>query len=159
MLIKGIKDECMNDFKQIGMLVIFPSCSFKCDKECGRPICQNGHLANEPVINIQISDIIDRYQKNDITSALICGGLEPFDSIQELYELIEEFREVSDDPIVIYTGYTEAEVSKMLAWASIKWQGNLYVKYGRYVPGQEPHYDKVLGVKLASDNQYGKYYQ
>jgi hypothetical protein len=31
---------------------------------------------------------------------------------------------------------------------------NIIIKYGRYIPNQTPHYDEVLGVYLASDNQY-----
>lgn len=33
---------------------------------------------------------------------------------------------------------------------------NIVVKFGRYIPGQEKHYDEVLGVYLASDNQYAE---
>jgi len=36
--------------------------------------------------------------------------------------------------------------------------GNIIVKFGRYRPNQEKHYDKILGVFLASDNQYAKEY-
>ena len=32
------------------------------------------------------------------------------------------------------------------------------VKYGRFVPDCQPHYDEVLGVNLSSDNQYAKRY-
>lgn len=159
MLIKGIKDECLNDFKQIGMLVVFPNCSFKCDKECGRPVCQNSQLANAEVIEVPIEDIVQRYLSNDFASALICGGLEPLDSIAELYELISAFRQVSTDPIVIYTGYTEEEALKILGFNRVLWQGNLYVKYGRYVPDKKPHYDELLGINLASNNQYARYYE
>jgi hypothetical protein len=38
----------------------------------------------------------------------------------------------------------------------LRYYKNIYVKFGRYLVGQEPHYDEVLGVTLASDNQYGK---
>jgi hypothetical protein len=41
-------------------------------------------------------------------------------------------------------------------WKNIKNCGNIIVKFGRYRPNQEPHFDKVLGVELASDNQYAK---
>ena len=159
MLIKGIKDECMNDFKQIGMLVVFPNCNFKCDKEYGQRICQNSHLANAEVIEVPIRTILVRYYTNPISSALICGGLEPLDSIENLYTLIETFRFECNDPVVIYTGYTEEEAERILGWNKIKELGNIYVKYGRFIPNQTPHYDEVLGVKLASNNQYGKYYE
>ena len=33
---------------------------------------------------------------------------------------------------------------------------NIIVKFGRYVPNQPAHYDEVLGVYLASDNQYAE---
>ena len=35
----------------------------------------------------------------------------------------------------------------------------LVIKYGRYVPDQQPHFDEVLGVNLASDNQYARRYE
>ena len=160
MLIKGIKDECFGDFKMPGMLIVFPWCKgFKCDKENGNQICQNSHLANEPVIEIAPQEIVDRYLNNPIPKALICGGLEPFDSIHELYLLITEFRKKSDDPIVIYTGYTEDECNQMLGFQQIKWSGNIYIKYGRFQPNHQPHYDDILGVTLASNNQYGLYYK
>ena len=159
MLIKGIKDECLNDFKQIGTLIIFPNCNFKCDHDCGRHVCQNSHLAKEPVMEFPIAKIIKRHLESDFSTALICGGLEPLDSINDLYALIKEFRQVSNDPVVIYTGYTEDEANNILGWDDIKWLGNLYVKYGRFIPDQQPHFDEILGVNLASDNQYGKYYE
>ena len=33
---------------------------------------------------------------------------------------------------------------------------NIIIKFGRYIPNQKPHYDEVLGVNLASDNQYAE---
>ena len=33
---------------------------------------------------------------------------------------------------------------------------NIIIKYGRFIPHQEKHFDEILGVYLASDNQYGK---
>ncbi len=160
MLIKGIKDECFGDFKEVGMLIVFPWCKgFKCDRENGNQICQNSHLANEPVIDITPQEIVERYVNNPIPKALICGGLEPLDSIHELYELICAFRKATDDPIVIYTGYTANECEHFIGFEQIKWSGNIYFKFGRFIPGHQPHYDEVLGVNLASDNQFGRYYE
>jgi hypothetical protein len=56
------------------------------------------------------------------------------------------------DTVVIYTGYTEPEIAGLLP--SLRDLGNVIIKFGRYMPGQQPHLDDVLGVKLASDNQY-----
>jgi len=33
---------------------------------------------------------------------------------------------------------------------------NIIIKYGRFIPGQEKHYDEILGVYLASNNQYAE---
>ena len=30
---------------------------------------------------------------------------------------------------------------------------NIIIKYGRFIPDQQPHYDEILGVNLASSNQ------
>ena len=31
---------------------------------------------------------------------------------------------------------------------------NIIIKYGRFIPGHSPIYDEVLGVNLASKNQF-----
>ena len=159
MLLKGIKEECFGDFKDPGMLVVFPNCSWKCDKENGTQLCQNWSLAKEPTYDVRPQEIVSRYINNPIPKALICGGLEPLDSMHDLYQLIIEFRAATDDPIVVYTGYTESETQRMLGFDRIKWAGNIYIKYGRFKPNQQPHLDEVLGVNLASDNQYAVYYE
>ena len=33
---------------------------------------------------------------------------------------------------------------------------NIIVKFGRYIPDTDQRYDEVLGVILASDNQYAE---
>lgn len=35
----------------------------------------------------------------------------------------------------------------------LKQFSNIVLKTGRYIPGHEKHYDEVLGVYLASNNQ------
>ena len=91
---------------------------------------------------------------NPITKAVVCGGLEPFDSWEDLQCFIMNFRYHCPDDIVIYTGYKEEEIQDKLEW--LKLYEPIIVKFGRYAPNQQPHYDEVLGVKLASDNQYAK---
>lgn len=56
--------------------------------------------------------------------------------------------------IIIYTGYEVIESSTILCY--LKSYSNIIIKYGRYIMGQQPHYDEVLGVNLASDNQYAE---
>ena len=66
------------------------------------------------------------------------------------------FRHNHYDDIVIYTGYTEKEVKENFDWIFL--YENIIIKYGRFIPNQSPHYDKILGVNLSSDNQYAKEY-
>ena len=59
-----------------------------------------------------------------------------------------------NDDIIIYTGYDKNEIEDQIM--ILKKYKNIIVKFGRYVPGQQAHFDKVLGVELASDNQYAE---
>lgn len=136
------------------MFIGFPNCTFKCEKECGEHCCQNSALAQAPSINVAIDTLIKNYINNPITKSVVCGGLEPFDSWIELLDFIKEFRYYSDDDIIIYTGYKEEEiVDKVNVLKSYK---PIIIKFGRYIPGQQSHYDEVLGINLASNNQYAK---
>lgn len=152
-----VKDVVFEDFVNYrlpSMFVVFPSCTFKCEKENGAACCQNGAVASLPDVRIDPVELANRYAANPITKAVVFGGLEPFDSFNDMLMLIHAVRVVSDDPIVIYTGYTKKELEEKLL--SVSAYPNVIVKFGRYVPGQEPHADPVLGVKLASDNQYAE---
>ena len=151
MKIKGIIDEDFVNYKKPCMTIEFPYCSFKCDKECGQPVCQNSALANAKNIDISVNEIVDRYTKNDITDAIVYQGLEPIDLWEELLELTDALRKQTDDDIVIYTGYVKCEIRDKIE--ELKKYKNIIIKYGRYVPNQNKHYDEVLGVELASDNQ------
>ena len=97
---------------------------------------------------------------NPITKAIVCGGLEPFYSPAILYELVSAFRKVTNDDIVIYTGFKECEFKHLLAYKkyldAFQEFPNIIIKYGRFIPNQEKHYDEVLGVELASPNQYAR---
>lgn len=139
------------------MFIIFPKCSFKCDKEANCEICQNSHLAKEPIINYSVDKIVERYKTNPITKAVVCGGLEPFDTLDDLTNLISTIRRASDDDIVIYTGYKEEEIFLVVENLISKYK-NIIIKYGRYIPNQESKYDKILGIILASNNQYAVRY-
>lgn len=158
MLIKGIIDEDFVNYKKPAMVIEFPYCDFKCDKECGKPICQNSPLIKIPNIKIEEEYIIEKYLKNPITEAIVCQGLEPLDTMVMLFLFIKKFREFSNDDIVIYTGYNKEEKrpQDLIEFIKRNQYKNIVIKYGRYIPDQTPHYDKVLGVNLASDNQYAE---
>ena len=58
------------------------------------------------------------------------------------------------DDIVIYTGYNFDEIRYQVL--TLKQFENIIIKFGRYLPDQDSHFDEVLGVSLASNNQYGE---
>lgn len=152
MLIKDIVEEDFINYKLCSMFILFPNCTFKCEQECGKKICQNSPLTTAPSIDISPRDIVLRYINNPITKAIVFGGLEPFDSFEDMIELIDEFRKVTDDNIIIYSGYTEPEIYQKIN--QLEQYKNIYIKFGRYIPDDISRYDEILGVTLASSNQY-----
>ena len=156
MYVKGVVDEDFVNYKLPSMFVACRTCTFKCDRKNGGRVCQNSALANSPDIAILISKLVDRYFQNDISKAIVFGGLEPFEQFDDIYEFIRILREDRrcNDPVVIYTGFDKTEI--LLQVETLRLFKNVIIKFGRYIPGQEPHYDDVLGVQLASDNQYAE---
>ena len=158
MNLKDVVFEDYINYKKPSMFLIFPKCSFKCDSEFGVQICQNWEVAHLPDIDVDANKLIRLYLQNPLTKAVVCGGLEPFDSSIELSTFINNFRTHSNDDIVIYTGYTEEELQNRSVFKEIISHKNIIIKFGRYIPDYDPHYDEVLGVELNSDNQYAKGY-
>lgn len=150
MLIKDIIETDTVNYKDISMFIIFPTCSFK----CGKNICQNSSVVQMPNIEVSVENIFYKYLSNPLSNALVCGGLEPFDSWEDLYTLITHFRVITDDDVVIYTGYNPDEIKEQIN--ALKRYKNIIVKFGRFVPNQPHHYDEILGVELSSPNQYAK---
>lgn len=158
MILKGIIDEDFVNYRKPAMVLEFPYCDFKCDKECGMQVCQNSKLASAPNISIPTHDVIQRYINNIITEAVVIQGLEPLykKSLQQLYFFISEFRKICMDDIVIYTGYNKEEILNILKYISVYGRYNIFIKFGRFIPNQESRYDNILGVTLASQNQYAE---
>ena len=152
--VKGMISEDFVNYKKPSMTIMMPRCNFKCDKECGRQVCQNSALATAPTIQVELFNLLDQYIHNDITSALVFQGLEPFDSYDDMHIIIGFFRMFSNDDIVIYTGYKKEELySELKQLENIP---NIIVKFGRYLPHCASSFDEVLGVELASFNQYAE---
>lgn len=159
MNVKGIVHEDFVNYKKPSMFINTSKCSFKCDKECGMPVCQNSALANSPTHSVRNNAIIASFKDNRITKAIVIGGLEPLDSWSEVTQFVWQVRAsgIKDD-IVIYTGYTEEEADEKIRALLRGFENltNIIIKFGRFIPNTESRYDEVLGVTLASDNQYAK---
>jgi hypothetical protein len=150
MLLKTFHDEDFNNYRLPSMILGFPYCTFKCD-EC---LCQNSTLAKYENVDYGVDELIKRYLNNHLTRAIVFGGLEPLDSFKDVKEFIHKLRWKyrCNDPVIIYTGYEKEEISEEIRLLS--YYPNVILKVGRYEPNQKRHYDDILGVYLASDNQY-----
>lgn len=158
MKIKTIVDEDFSNYKVPTMYIGTATCGGKCCTEAGIPlsVCQNDAWRETATILIPDDDIIERYLRNPITKAICFGGLEPFEQFDEIFNLISGLRTkyCCDDTVVIYTGYNKMEI-----WSQVgvlKAFKNIVIKFGRFVPDDTPHFDDVLGVSLASRNQYAE---
>lgn len=75
--------------------------------------------------------------------------------INEIIELISLFRKYGENcPFIIYTGYNPEEIPEPID--RLKKYNNIIIKFGRFIPDQPHHFDEVLGVELASLNQWGE---
>lgn len=169
MHVLDIIDEDFVNFKIPSMTISMPYCDFKCDQDAGCIVCHNHNLADLPILNIHTSTIVARYINNPITKAITVQGLEPFyvnhpqakDSYTEVLNFIKVLRSTYGvkDPVVIFTGYTEDECTEqgfLTPFTTNEYLSNVIIKFGRYIPDQDPHLDPLLGIKLSSDNQYAK---
>lgn len=154
MKIKGLIEQDFVQYRKPCMFIIMPYCSFKCEKQCGVKCCQNSQLVNTKIVDVPVQTIVDRYINNGITHSIVFGGLQPFDSFQDLLSCVDAFRQKTQDDIVIYTGYYKNQLYDKLP--KLFGYKNIIIKYGRYVPGQQKHYDDTLGVYLTNKQQYAE---
>lgn len=157
MRIKNIIHEDFVNYKKPSMFISMGTCDFKCAREGNfdKGMCQNSTLAHTPDTDINDSQIIDWYINNPISEAIVIGGMEPFTYWEELKVFINSFREKSNDELIIYTGFYPNEVGEQLLELA-KYE-NIIIKFGRFVPNVEKKFDEVLGIELASSNQFAYY--
>lgn len=160
-----VKTDNITDYKETSMLLVFPYCSGKCG-----PKCHNYRMIGTTKINeYNILDIINLYLKLETHNSVVCAGLEPFDSMLDLTNLVKCFSSCNKNcDIVIYTGYNEDEIEDNVkslvetfdANVNKDYKKSLIVKFGRFIfddSGKEvKNYSDILGINLASPNQYAK---
>ena len=157
MIVKLVKQDDFVQYKKPCVVVCFPNCTWKCCTEAGIPtsVCQNQEMCGLKDIDITPEDVYNLYKESLFAESICCSGLEPMLQFDDVLSLLKYFREHDcDADFVIYTGYYRNEIEDKIEQLA-KYR-NVIVKFGRYVPNQEKHYDEVLGVWLASDNQYAE---
>ena len=157
MRVKAIIAEDFINYKLPSMFISTCFCDYKCCTELGLDtgVCQNAPLAQSDNIDIPDQTIYEQFINNPITKAVVIGGLEPMIQINEVVDLIKLFRNQGEDcPFIIYTGYYPNEIPEPLN--RLKQYKNIIVKFGRFIPDSQSKYDGVLGITLASSNQYAE---
>jgi len=158
MIIRTIVDEDFVQYKEPCMYIATAFCNGKCCKEAGIPlsVCLNDAWRGTATIAMVDEGIIERYLSNSITTTICFAGLEPFEQFDQVYNFIEKLRKDynCDDTVLIYTGYNKEEIAERIK--KLKDFDNIIIKFGRFVPDNPGRFDDVLGVRLASDNQYAE---
>lgn len=156
----ALRDVVVEDFcncKVPSMFLISSYCDWKCCHEANidESVCQNHGLVSGTIKQISYESLYQAYINNDITKAIVIGGLEPFLQFEEVNGLINYFRKKKCfDTFVIYTGYYPFEIADKIT--ELKKMTNIIIKYGRYIPNKTSRYDEILGLTLISDNQYAE---
>lgn len=158
MIVRTIVDEDFVQYKEPCMYIATAFCNGKCCKEAGIPlsVCLNDAWRDTATIAMVDEGIIERYLSNSITTTICFAGLEPFEQFDQVYNFIEKLRKDynCDDTVLIYTGYNKEEIAEQIE--KLKDFDNIIIKFGRFVPDNPGKFDDVLGVRLASDNQYAE---
>ena len=58
MKLKFLMDEDFVNYKKPSMFIGFPNCSFKCDLDFGREICQNHSICDTETIDVSSEYIV-----------------------------------------------------------------------------------------------------
>lgn len=144
------------NYKKPSMFISTCFCDWKCchDGHFPESVCQNNPMAKQPILEVPDETLLKHYLGDEIAEAIVIGGLEPMLQFDEVLAFVKAFRERSSDDVVIYTGYYPDEIPDKVE--ALSEYPNIVVKFGRYVPNKPSRYDDVLGVTLASDNQFAK---
>ena len=139
---KGVVVDDFVNYKKPSMFISTCFCNWKCciGQNLDISVCQNSSLAKSPVREFTNKELIDIYKQSIFHKAV--------------YSFVVEFRDFSEDDIVIYTGFNKDEIEPCIE--KLRQFKNIIIKYGRYIPNDKSHIDNVLGIKLASQNQYAE---
>ena len=153
---KGIVIDDFVNYKKPSLFISTCYCNWKCcvENNYDVSICQNSSLNSTPIKNFSNAELCFYYKNSIFHKAVVFGGLEPFEQFEEILSFIKFFRKIYEDDIVIYTGFYKYEIEDKIQRLSE--YPNIIIKFGRFIPNQEKHFDKILGVYLASKNQYAE---
>lgn len=148
---KYIQHEVMSDAPFIGALIVANDCSRNCKE------CFNQDLKQIESTKNAWYEIEKKVKSNGLNKGIILGGLEWTEQPNDLLNLMVMARE--DFKVMIYTGLTEEQFLRIPDVKEVlSFNLPIYVKYGSYESNNKCENNIYYGVKLASCNQYIKYY-
>jgi len=146
---KGIKHNILNDAPFIGALIIAPSCSRRFEN------CINEHLKTDDIIYKDTADkIIEKVKSNRLNKGIILSGLEWTESIDSMVKLTKKALNKNLEVII----YTHLEEENFMNKAPELKGLPIYVKFGSYEKRLTTNDNIHYGVKLATSNQYIKFF-
>lgn len=153
---KGIIVDDFVNYKKPSLFISTCYCNWKCCIEYKNDIsiCQNSQLNKSPIKCFSNKELLEYYKNSIFQEAIVFGGLEPFEQFDEILSFVDFFRKHKTDDIVIYTGFYKEEITDKISL--LRKYNNIIIKFGRFIPNQKKHFDNVLGVYLASNNQYSE---
>ena len=105
--LKGVIMEDFVNYAKPSIFLITCQCDWKCCHEANIPIsiCQNEPIIRQPTKEFLISSVYKAYIENEITKAIVVGGLEPFMQFNEILSLLKYFRENNcwDDFVISFS--------------------------------------------------------
>lgn len=147
---KLIERERFGDAPFVGVLISAISCNINCEK------CFNQHIKDLPILLIDSDSIINEVLLNPFEKGIIFGGLEWSNQPKELIKLSTKAKKYGLE-VMIYTGLSEYDFDLKVGIDNLP--SNIYVKFGGYIDKLKCDNNKQYGIKLASSNQYIKYFK
>ncbi len=146
---KGIVHNVLNDAPFIGAIVIADHCSMPCKN------CINEHLKSDAYRRQHsAAQIIAKVKSNGLDEGVIFSGLEWSEQPDDLVELVEVAL-AEDLKVIVYTHCDEEAFFKIAPRLKDK---PIYIKFGLYDKKLRTDSHFSHGVKLATSNQYIKYF-
>jgi len=146
---KGIIHNVLNDAPFIGAILIANTCHRGCTG------CINEYLKDDATLyEMTATKIIDEVKKNGLNEGIILSGLEWSEQPNDFFDIVLVALN-RDLKIMVYTYLEENEFTYL--FPSLV-RHPIFIKFGAYLPDLlcDSHFSH--GVKLATTNQYIKYF-
>lgn len=138
----------MEDAPFVGALIVANACNNNCKG------CFNQHLKNSKTYEKSAQDIIKEVKENIFNKGIILGGLEWSENPEDAILLIREAKKCGLG-VIVYTGLNEVDFCNKISEDNLE---GCFVKYGEYNEDMNCDTYTSCGVRLASTNQYIKFY-